>query len=71
MKVGPSNIYLRLLRGQTTPERYVAVLRRAVDMRLRVSAKERAMARNLEVSPRFRRPASVVVNEGDANERNG
>lgn len=35
MKGGPSNIYMRLLRGQVTSERYVAVVKRAVDMRLR------------------------------------
>ena len=53
MKGGPSNIYLRLLRGQTTPERYVAVLKRAVDMRLRVDRRERGLARALRRSRRL------------------
>lgn len=33
---GVSHIYLRLLRGEVTPERYVAVVKRAVRMRLRM-----------------------------------
>lgn len=33
---GVSHIYLRLLRGEVTPERYVAVVRRAVRMRLKI-----------------------------------
>lgn len=37
----PSNIYVRLLRGQTTPERFVAVLKRAVDMRIRAHLAKR------------------------------
>lgn len=50
---GPSHIYMRLLSGQTTPKRYVAVLKRAVDMGRRVSRKERAMAWKLERNPRL------------------
>jgi hypothetical protein len=32
MKPGPSRIYVRMLRGKVTPERYAAVLKRAVGM---------------------------------------
>ncbi len=37
MRPGPSHIYVRLLRGKVTSERYVAVLKRAVDMSLKRS----------------------------------
>lgn len=50
-----SNIYRRLLRGQVTPERYVAVLRRATDMGVRLSAKQRALSRELAQDPRLRK----------------
>lgn len=32
-QAGASNLYIRLLRGEATPERYVAVLKRQVRMR--------------------------------------
>lgn len=48
MKAGASNLYLRLLRGQVTPEHYVRVMKRAVDMRLRLDRRERGMARYFE-----------------------
>lgn len=35
-RAGVSHIYMRLLRGEVTPERYVAVVKRAVRMRLKV-----------------------------------
>lgn len=48
MRPGPSNIYMRLLRGQVTPEWYVAVLKRAIDMRIKADRNERRVARALE-----------------------
>lgn len=50
-----SHIYTRLLRGQVTPERYVAVVKRAVDMGFRISRKQREIASELENNPRLRR----------------
>jgi len=47
MKAGPSNIYRRLLAGKVTPERYVAVLKRAVAMRMRLDTHERHVAEAL------------------------
>ena len=44
---------MRLLQGRVTPERYCAVLRRAVEQGMPLSRKQREMARALSTSPRL------------------
>jgi hypothetical protein len=52
MRPGPSKQYTRLLRGELTPERYVAIIKRHAHWRLfgtlTVDAKDRRMAKRLK-----------------------